>query len=117
MRLIIPDWHPARLNQWDGQHWAKRAKLKKADREFIAVYAHQQEIPKAASKRRVSLVLTLGKRQRGGDPDSYWKSVLDGLVHSGLLVDDSKEWVELGTVDYARGLHGVRQTEIVLEDL
>lgn len=112
-KLTIPDWHPSRLNQWDGRHWSKRAKLKRMDRDFIAYYARQQNIPSANGKRRVSLSLTLGKGQRGGDPDSYWKSLLDGLVHAGLLIDDSKEKVELGPVAYSRGN---RATEITLED-
>jgi hypothetical protein len=44
----------------------------------------------------------LGPRQRGADPDAYWKSLLDALVHAGLLVDDSPKWCELGPVRFER---------------
>lgn len=113
--IIIPSFHPARLNQWDGRHWSRRARLKRGDRELIAYYARVAAIPRAAGKRRVSLRLTLAPGQRGGDPDAYFKSVLDALVHAGLLVDDSKEWCEIAPVIFERGK--VRQTMIVLEDL
>jgi hypothetical protein len=59
--------------------------------------------------------LTLGPRQRGGDPDAYFKSVLDALVRAGLLIDDNRQGAELGDVTFARGL--ARRTEIVLEDV
>jgi hypothetical protein len=113
-RIVVPGWHPTTLNELLG-HWRKRHRLKKADRDLIAVYARLALIPPAAGKRRVSLVLTLARGQRAGDPDSYWKSVLDALVQCGLLVDDNRQSVELGTVEFARGT--ARQTEIVFEDL
>jgi hypothetical protein len=92
-----------------------RAKAKKGDRELIHYYAKMANVPPAASKRRVSLLLTLGPRQRGGDPDAYWKSVLDGLVHCGALKNDTKEWVALGDVEYHRGPQ--KATRITLEDV
>lgn len=113
--LVIPDWLPARVNQWDGRHWAVRAKLKKADRELVAVYAHQAGIPLATVPRRVVLRLTLAKGQRGGDVDAFWKSTLDALVACGLLVDDNRQSVVLAPVEYQRGPR--RRTEIVLEDM
>jgi Holliday junction resolvase RusA-like endonuclease len=114
-RLVIPAWHPARLNQWDGRHWSTRSRAKRCDRSIVAGYALQQRIPPATGKRRVSLVITLAPRQRAGDPDAYFKTVNDALVHAGLLLDDNRQGVELGTVEFLRGL--ARETEIVLEDL
>jgi hypothetical protein len=100
--LTIDNWHPARLNAWDGRHWAVRARLKRADREIIGLYARLAGIPPATGKRRVSLRLTLGPRQREPDPDAFFKSVLDALVHAGLLVDDDRHGVELGDVAFQR---------------
>ena len=114
-RLTVPGWHPARLNQWDGCHWSRRSRLKKADRELIACYARLAEIALATGKRRVSLHLTLGPGQRAGDPDSYWKSLLDALTHAGLLVDDNRQNVELGPVHFVRG--ETCETLVILEDL
>ena len=60
-------------------------RLKKADREVVGLHARLSGIPPATGRRRVSLVLTLAPRQRGGDPDAYWKSTLDALTACGLL--------------------------------
>jgi Holliday junction resolvase RusA-like endonuclease len=114
LRLAIPNWIPATLNQWDGRHWSVRARLKKADRDLVAWYAREQEIPKATGKRRVSLEIVLGPRGRKSDPDAYWKSVLDALVSCQALLDDSAKWVELGQVTFSRGPRG---SAITLEDL
>ncbi len=102
-RLVIPDWHPAKLNALYAGHWARRARLKKADRELVGIYARQAAIPPATGKRRVQLVLTLAPRQRAGDPDAYWKSMLDALTATGLLVDDNRQHVELAPVEFERG--------------
>lgn len=109
----IDGWHPAILNQWQGRHWSVGAKLKALDRENIAI--EFLGTPKAEGKRRVSLSLVLGPKQRGGDPDAYWKSLLDALVNAGQLLDDSKEYVELGSVTYERGKR--KATIITLEDV
>lgn len=92
-----------------------RSRMKKSDREMVAGYARLAEVPKAKRKRRVRLTIVLGPRQRGADPDAFWKGLLDSLVAAELLVDDSKEWVELAPVEYERGKE--RATRIVLEDM
>jgi hypothetical protein len=112
--LTIPSWHPARLNQLLGSVRA-RIRLKKSDRELVTWYSKAAGIPLANGPRRVSLRITLGPRQRAGDPDAYWKSTLDALVCAGLLLDDSRKWVQLGDVLFERGPE--RMTAIVLEDL
>lgn len=113
-RLTVVGWHPARLNQLLAGHWSRGHRFKKADRQIVALAARCQKIPPALGKRRVSLVIVLGPRQRAGDPDAYWKSLLDALTHSGLLVDDNRQGVELGPVEFRRGRE--RATEILLED-
>jgi hypothetical protein len=109
--IHIPNFHPTRLNKLLG-HWRVAARLKKNDRSIIQTYC--RGLPAATTKRRVTLTIVLGKRQRGGDPDSYFKSALDGLVHAKQLVDDSKEWCELAPVKYLRG---DMATIIELEDI
>jgi hypothetical protein len=112
--LTIEGWHPCRLNELLGC-WQRRARLKRADRQLVTGYAVMQRIPRATGKRRVSLLLTLAPGQRGADPDAYWKSLLDALVHAGLLLDDSRQAVELGPVRFARG--PAAATEITLADM
>lgn len=115
--IEIPRWHPARLNQLLNSHWGLRSKLKKQDRAIVAGHAggFRSMATKATGRRRVSLVITLAPRQRGGDPDAYWKSLLDALVKNGLLIDDSRTWCELGPVEYRRGAE--MATTIILEDV
>jgi hypothetical protein len=112
--LTIPGWLPTRLNQLLG-NWRKAARLKRGDRELVTYYARQAGIPPATGPRRVALRLTLAPRQRAADPDAFWKSSLDALVHAGLLLDDNRQGVELGSVTFTRG--PARATTIVLENL
>ena len=113
--LVIFNWHPCTLNVLLSCHWAKRGRLKALDRDLIACYALQHGTTPASGKRRVSLTITLAPRQRGCDRDAYWKSLLDALVHAGLLVNDSPKWCELGSVEYLRGKW--RATTVTLEDV
>ena len=95
-RLVIEGWHPARLNQLLAGHWSRCHRLKRADRQLVGLESKLQGIPPATGKRRVSLTLVLGPRQRAGDPDSYFKSLLDALTHAGMILDDNRQSVELG---------------------
>jgi len=110
--LYIPDWHPARLNQLLG-HWAVAAGRKARDRETIARHCELCGVTRAMVKRRVTLVIGLAAGQRGGDVDAYWKGLLDSLVQTGAIKNDSPAWVELAPVAYTRGVMG---TTIILED-
>jgi Holliday junction resolvase RusA-like endonuclease len=55
------------------------------------------------------------QRGRERDPDASWKSVLDGLVHARMLIDDSRKWCKLGDVTFERGSE--RATTIQLTDI
>lgn len=111
--ITIPNWHPTRLNELLGNHF-QASRLKKADREMVGIYAFTSEVPHAQGKRRVTLKITLGPGERGGDADAYWKSLLDALVCCGRLVDDNSQQCEIVPVQYDRG---ERKTVIILEDL
>jgi hypothetical protein len=106
---------PATLNQMLGRHWSVGAKLKKRDRLLVGLLAKAAGIPKAAGKRRVSVCLVMGPRMRTPDADAPLKSCLDALVAAGMLVDDRKEYLELGTVTFGRGARA--ETVVTLEDL
>jgi Holliday junction resolvase RusA-like endonuclease len=111
--LDIPRWHPAPLNKLLG-HWRTAHQFKKNDRSVITAYACRT--PKAQGKRRVSLHIILDKGQRASDPDSYFKSLCDALVHAGMLVDDNRQHVELAPVTFSRD-PATWGTRISLEDL
>jgi len=93
--IRIPRWKPVLTNTLMGNHWAKAAKLKKADMQMVSAYCLQAGIPRAKGKRRVELVVEIAGRGRTPDPDSMWKSLLDALKQAGMLVDDSGKWCEI----------------------
>ena len=114
LRLLIPRWHPATINELL-RGVKTRIRLKKVDRNIICTYCFYHRIPVATGQRRVDLLITLGPRQKGADPDAFWKSLNDALVQAKLLVDDSRRWVQLGSVTFERGAE--RATTITLTDL
>lgn len=110
----IAGWHPARINELLGD-WRRASRRKKQDRVAIALPVSLAKVPRATGKRRVSVEIVLGPRQRGGDPDAYHKSLLDALKHCGAILDDRRQCVELTPVTYSRGPQ--RATVVTLEDV
>lgn len=117
--LWVPNWTPGLINQWDGSHWTRRAKIKKADKEIVAVYFHRVGLTTAEGPRRVSMLFVLPKGKRMFDRDAPFKSCLDALVYAKALVNDSPKWCVHGPVSYARaiGAESAVGTLILLEDL
>lgn len=111
--IEIPDWRPARINEFVHKHWAVGHRKKKADRDMLAMYSRGK--PKPEWARQVDMEITLKGKQQEADPDSYWKSLLDGLVHAGMLIDDRGMFCRLGQVTYKRG--DATHTTIILTDL
>ena len=106
--------HTSRLNELLG-HWAKAARLKRRDREWLMLECKSQGIVPATGKRRVSLLVTMGPKKRSPDRDAWWKALLDALVHAGTLIDDSPRWCVPGEVEYERGESNAMT--IILEDV
>lgn len=85
-RIEIPA-HTSRLNELLG-NWRRAAARKKRDRQLVALACLAAGVPPAEGKRRVSLIVGLGPRQRC-DPDCWHKSLLDSLVACKVLRNDS----------------------------
>jgi hypothetical protein len=113
--VTIPDWHPLSLNQMIGFNKFVVTRRKHKDAGLVGAACLLAGVPRATGKRRVTLTITLGPRQKGRDPDAWHKSTCDSLTSCGALVDDSREWVELPPVQYERGER--RSTRITLEDI
>ncbi|MHB8397367.1 MAG: RusA family crossover junction endodeoxyribonuclease [Candidatus Limnocylindrales bacterium] len=92
-----------------------RIRMERIDRNMIAAYMIQARIPRAQGRRRVDLHLTLGPRNKEGDVDAYWKGLLDGLVACGMLIDDRRQYCQLGDVTYERGAQ--KGAVIILTDV
>jgi hypothetical protein len=110
-RLVVPDFCPTPLHRLMRGRIRDRIRFSRRDRDLICFYAKEQGLPLATARRRVSIVIT-GTR---ADPDGLLKSLLDGLVHAGLLVDDSSRWLELGGLEVS--VSGPRTTTVLMEDL
>lgn len=104
---------PHTLNEIMRGHWSNGGRLKRADRDLIALAAILAKAPKATGKRKVSLRLVVPKGRKRCDGDSLWKTVLDSLVHCDMLVDDGPDWCEIGPVVYETGYP--LSTTIILE--
>lgn len=112
--IHIQGWQAVTVNELlAAGRWAWT--LKKKDRKRIAAHVALLGLPPATGKRRVTLTLTMGKRQRTPDPDGVFKSLLDALVHAKMLVDDNKEGLQLMPVRFERGAE--KATTILLEDM
>lgn len=109
----VPGWRPMAVNEMLGPNKFVRSRGKKKDRDVVALAF--KDVPKATGKRRVSLLVTLGPRQRGHDIDAYWKSLLDAIKHAGIIKDDRKEWCEIMPVRFDRG--PATATTITVEDV
>lgn len=112
MKITIPSYRPPSLNQYIGKHWSIGHKLKNTCKQMVLAYS--RHIPPAIGRRSVQMHIVLGKGMKRYDADNTQKLILDALVHSGMLVDDSPKWVRFDGVTYERGVH---QTIITLTDL
>lgn len=112
--LEIPGWMPTPLNKLMG-HWGTRSKNKAKDRSQISMALKVYNVSKATGKRKVSIIVILPKGKRACDPDALHKSLLDGLVQGGGLVNDSKDWVAFTQPLFARGEYLC--TYITLQDI
>ena len=102
-RLEIPA-QPPTLNALMRGKLRDRMRLSRQWRDMVTILARYRDgIPPAACKRRVTLTIVLGPRQRGADPDAYQTATADALKSAGLLRDDSRRWVEWAPLRYERG--------------
>ena len=115
-KLVIPNWQPATTNKLMRNRWTA-ARLKKADKNLVIGYCLHNRLPVATGPRRVDLLITRPSNQSGrvADPDAFWKSTLDALVHAKMLIDDSRRYCRPGEVVFAKGSQ--RETTISLTEL
>jgi hypothetical protein len=114
-RVEIPGWWPSLLNHFIYRHWSVMSRMKRQDRETLYMACLAAGVRRADGKRRVTLTLVLGPRQRRCDGDAPWKSLLDGMTKCGALRDDSPDWVEVMPLRFEKGSE--RSAVIEIEDL
>lgn len=121
-RLELHGYLPPSANEiLRTRSWQKKHRLKKNAERLIWVYnrkAGQKAIPKAQGRRSVEIILDKGPRGKTDDPDNLYgrcKFLLDGLVNQGLLLDDSRQYLDLEVRDYAPTTE--KRTTITIRDL
>jgi len=99
-------------------HWVRAKELEQIT-HAVSILAREQRIPEATTKRRVVVHIHKTKRSRVTDDpanrDSRAKSILDAMVATGLLVDDSDAWLDWGHVHEGEKRDQV-ETVITIED-
>ena len=114
--ITITNYRPPRTNELYRGRFCKRMAQERECAQFIAHYG--RDLPKATGKRRVSLSVTLARRQRLPDADEQsLKAVLDGLVRAELLRGDSRQWCECRPTEFVLSQQPRPQTVITLEDV
>lgn len=114
--VLVFDGLLPRLNEVRGRHWSVENNAKKKLAKRLHALALQQHIPTATGPRSVFLDITLGPRRRKCDEDAYDKILLDALVRSGLLLNDSaRGLVGRVGISFARG--PTNETRICLTDV
>lgn len=100
--VTIDHWHPTLLNVLLHSHHMKAHRLKMADQAVITAEMLRAGAGRAQGKRRVSLRIGLRKGQRAGDPDGYFKSLLDALKACRQIKDDNRQWCETDRPEFER---------------
>jgi Holliday junction resolvase RusA-like endonuclease len=102
-QLRIRDWWPTLLNVALRLHYHARSRRYGDDVARVLVAQSIADLRPAAGRREVHLLVEVGTRSgKVPDPDALYKSLLDGLVHVGLLRSDDWQGVRLTGVDFRR---------------
>lgn len=90
---------PASINEVSGRHWSQARKRNTPWREWTAYWVRRQgPSPARHVPVPITVQVTLPFRQkRRRDPHNYTgttvKAIVDGLVKSGVVPDDTDDWV------------------------
>jgi Holliday junction resolvase RusA-like endonuclease len=111
--IIVPGIPPS-INRWPGNPF-KRQRLKTLWEREVWVSAYQSGATKLRLERARVRITYYFATQRRRDKDNYApKMLMDGLVKAGVLMDDSKDRVDLDW-GFARG--EPERTEIVIVEV
>lgn len=102
----IPGWVPPSWNPTLGRHWSVGAKVKKRVAHVVAVACLVAQVPKATTRRRLSIHLSLPRGRKAPDEDNIGKALRDALSACGAIRDDAPEWVESGPYTQSVGSLG-----------
>jgi hypothetical protein len=113
----VPRWYPLYSNKLLRTHRCKRAEANRFAGDVLRAEAFAQAVPQATTRRRVTLYLAWPPKERRCDYDAPLKVGLDGLVLSGLLLDDGPRGMPCGAlVEFVDGAKDVWGFAVRMED-
>lgn len=116
--VTIHGFRSASVNQLLAMHWAARGKFKLRQEAVYAQALKAAGVTGAIGRRRVEIIVTLGKGQRRYDDDNPWKIPKDALRACKAIVDDTQKWVDHPEkVQYSRVREAEPSTTVILYDI
>lgn len=105
----MPPRLPPNINERRAMHPQAERKLVAYWRELAHLTAQSSQIPRLDRVRLSGVVYrrNLGVADGSGDSERL-KPLMDGLVDAGVLPNDTRRYVEHGTVDEQHGEPGIR---------
>ena len=113
-RIVIEGWHPeGTVNNLLGKKIGHVTGIKRQDAKQLAAVCLEAGVSRATTKRRLRVTLYYPPGHCHHDADNPSKSIRDGLVTIGALVDDAGEWLDS---EEAKRETGDKATVLELED-
>lgn len=114
--IRLPGYRPKFDNQLIGRHPMMIHRLKRRDALMMDKARLAFAVPQASIYRRRVTLTIVDRFRRLPDDAAPLKSFCDALTNAGLIVDDSRQWLEMVfPPTFIRG--AARETTIVIEDL
>ena len=116
MRIVLPDLPPKAANPNANSHYFTRSTVRRKQQEEMIAYVLEQGKPDTPYDRAHITITWRARDKRNRDVDnllSAMKGSIDGLIHAGVIVDDSAKHLSY-TLYYEWG-DGVTENETILD--
>ncbi len=116
LRIVLPDLPPSKAYPNRRTHYYTLSKIRKKQQEEIIAYVLEQGRPDSPLDRAHITITWRSKDKRDRDIDnllSAMKGSIDGLIHAGVIVDDSAKHLSY-TLYYEWG-DNVNENETILD--
>ena len=116
LRIVLPDLPPSKAYPNRRTHYYTLSKIRKKQQEEIIAYVLEQGRPDSPLDRAHITITWRSKDKRDRDIDnllSAMKGTIDGLIHAGVIVDDSAKHLSY-TLYYEWG-DNVNENETILD--
>ena len=116
LRIVLPDLPPSKAYPNKKTHYFTLSSIRKKQQEEIIAYVLEQGRPDSPLDRAHITITWRAKDKRDRDVDnllSAMKGSIDGLIHAGVIVDDSAKHLSY-TLYYEWG-DSVKKNQTILD--